>query len=169
GYLPIAALMISDELYQVIADNTKTHGAFGMGYTYGAHPVSAAVALETLKIYQERDIVSHVRQVSPAFQSRLQDLGRHPLVGQARGVGLIGAVELVADKDTKDQFDPSIKAAHGVAERAQANGLIVRGLTGDSVAICPPLIIDEKQIGDLFDRFERALDEAAPEIRSKAA
>ena len=169
GYLPIAALMISDELYEVIADNTKTLGVFGMGYTYGAHPVSAAVALETLKIYEERDILSHVRRVSPAFQSRLQELSTHPLVGQARGVGLIGAVELVANKDTKDQFDPSIKAAQGVADRAQANGLIVRGLTGDAVAICPPLIIDEKQIADLFDRFQRALDEAAPDIRSKAA
>ncbi len=169
GYLPIAALMISDELYEVIADNSKAQGVFGMGYTYGAHPVSAAVALETLKIYEERDIVAHVRRVSPTFQSRLGKLTEHPLVGQARGVGLIGAIELVADKETRDQFDPDVKAAHGVAERAQANGLIVRGLTGDSVAICPPLIIDERQIGDLFDRFERALDEAAPEIRSKAA
>ena len=169
GYLPIAALMISDDLYEVIADNSKTQGVFGMGYTYGAHPVSAAVALETLKIYEERDIVRHVRRVSPAFQTRLQNLAGHPLVGQARGVGLIGAVELVANKDTKEQFDPTVKAAHGVADRAQANGLIVRGLTGDAVAICPPLIIDERQISDLFDRFERALDEAAPEIRSKAA
>ncbi|MDH3411778.1 MAG: aspartate aminotransferase family protein [Gammaproteobacteria bacterium] len=169
GYLPIAALMISDELYQVMADNSKAHGGFGMGYTYGAHPVSAAVALETLKIYEERDMVNHVRRVSPSFQARLRALADHALVGQARGVGLIGAVELVADKGTRAQFDPAIKAAQGVAERAQANGLIVRGLTGDSVAICPPLIIDEKQINDLFDRFKRALDEAATEIRKKAA
>ncbi len=169
GYLPIAALMISDELYQVMADNSKAHGVFGMGYTYGAHPVSAAVALETLKIYQERDMVNHVRRVSPSFQARLRALADHALVGQARGVGLIGAVELVANKGSRAQFDPAIKAAQGVAERAQANGLIVRGLTGDSVAVCPPLIIDEKQIDDLFDRFERALDEAAPEIRKKAA
>ena len=169
GYIPIAALMISDEMYQVIADNSKAHGAFGMGYTYGAHPVSAAVALETLKIYEERDIVVHVRRVSKTFQSRLSKLIQHPLVGQARGVGLIGAVELVADKETREQYDPAIKAAQGVADRAQANGLIVRALAGDSVAICPPLIIDETQVGDLFDRFERALDEAAPEIRIRAA
>jgi 4-aminobutyrate--pyruvate transaminase len=161
--------MISDALYEVIAGNTKTLGAFGMGYTYGAHPVSAAVALETLRIYEERDIVSHVRQVSTSFQSRLQNLSQHPLVGQARGIGLIGAVELVANKETKDQFNPSVKAAQVVAERAQANGLIVRGLTGDAVAICPPLIIEKKQIEDLFDRFERALEEAAPAIRGKAA
>jgi 4-aminobutyrate--pyruvate transaminase len=90
-------------------------------------------------------------------------------VGQARGIGLIGAVELVANKETKDQFNPSVKAAQVVAERAQANGLIVRGLTGDAVAICPPLIIEKKQIEDLFDRFERALEEAAPAIRGKAA
>ncbi len=169
GYLPIAALMISDELYRVIADNSKSHGAFGMGYTYGAHPVSAAVALETLKIYEERDILGHVRKVTRRFQSRLGALEQHPLVGQARGVGLLGAVELVADKKSREQFDPAIKAAQGVADRAQANGLIVRALAGDAVAICPPLIIDESQIDDLFDRFQRALDEAAPDIRSKAA
>ncbi len=169
GYLPIAALMISDALYEVIAENSRTHGAFGMGYTYGAHPVSAAVALETLNIYEERDIVAHVRQVSKTFQSRLQNLSQHPLVGQARGIGLIGAVELVANKETKDQFDPSVKAAQVVADRSQANGLIVRGLTGDAVAICPPLIIEKKQIGDLFDRFERALDEAESAIGGKSA
>lgn len=169
GYLPIAALMISDELYEVIADNTKTHGVFGMGYTYGAHPVCAAVALETLRIYEERDIIGHVRRVSSAFQSRLQELGSHSLVGQTRGVGLIGAVELVSNKNTRDPFDPSVKAAQGVADRAQANGLIVRALTGDAVGICPPLIIDENQIADLFDRLQRALDEAAPDIQSRAA
>jgi len=169
GYLPIAALMISDELYEVAAERSRENGVFGFGYTYGGHPVAAAVALETLDIYEERDMLGHVRRVSKKFQSRLTALASHPLVGEARGVGLIGAVELVCDKESREQFDPAVKAAQGVADRALANGLVVRALTGDAVGICPPLIIDEAQIDDLFDRFERGLEEATRDIRRAAA
>jgi 4-aminobutyrate--pyruvate transaminase len=169
GYLPIAALMISDELYEVAAERSRENGVFGFGYTYGGHPVAAAVALETLDIYEERDMLGHVRRVSKKFQSRLTALASHPLVGEARGVGLIGAVELVCDKESGEQFDPAVKAAQGVADRALANGLVVRALTGDAVGICPPLIIDEAQIDDLFDRFERGLEEATRDIRRAAA
>ena len=86
---------------------------------------SAAVAVETLRIYEERDIVGHVRKVMGHFQDRLAKLGDHPLVGEARGVGLVGALEIVADKHSKAQFDPSRKAAALVAERAFDHGLIV--------------------------------------------
>lgn len=169
GYLPIAALMISDDLYEVAAERSRENGVFGFGYTYGGHPVAAAVALETLNIYEERDMLGHVRQVSKKFQARLGGLESHPLVGEARGVGLVGAVELVCDKGTRAQFDPTVKAAQGVADRALANGLIVRALVGDAVGICPPLIIDDQQIDDLFDRFERGLEEATRDIRKAAA
>ncbi len=93
AYLPIAAVMISDPIYQAFVEQSRKLGAYGSGHTYGGHPVSAAVALETLKIYEERDIVGHVREVTPRFQTRLQSLAGHPLVGEARGIGLIGAVE----------------------------------------------------------------------------
>ncbi|MDX1512435.1 MAG: aminotransferase, partial [Gammaproteobacteria bacterium] len=96
GYLPIAALMISDELYEVVAERSRENGVFGFGYTYGGHPVAAAVALETLKIYEERGTVDHVRRVSGKFQERLRALASRPLVGEARGVGLLGAIELVS-------------------------------------------------------------------------
>ncbi len=102
AYLPIAAVMISDAIYQAFVEQSRKHGAYGSGHTYGGHPVSAAVALETLKIYEERDIIGHVRRVTPRFQTRLQGLADHPLVGEARGVGLIGAVEIVADKDSRE-------------------------------------------------------------------
>ena len=106
AYLPISAVMISEEVYQAVADNSAKIGTFGHGFTYTGHPVSAAVALETLKIYEERDLVGHVQGVAPRFQARLRKLGKHPLVGEAAGVGLIGAVELVADKAEKTPFDP---------------------------------------------------------------
>jgi len=158
AYLPIAGVMISEPIYQAFIEQSKKHGALGMGYTYGGHPVSAAVALETLKIYEERNIVDYVRSVVPRFQARLAELADHPLVGEARGIGLLGAVELVKDKTTREQYDPAMKVAAMIQEKAIGEGLIVRGLPGDSVAVCPPLIITTAQIDILFDRFHAALD-----------
>ena len=90
---------------------SATIGTFGHGFTYGGHPVPAAVALETLKIYEERDIVGHVRRVARAFEDGLKRLGQHPLVGEARGKGLVGALELVEDKATRKSFDPAVGVA----------------------------------------------------------
>jgi 4-aminobutyrate--pyruvate transaminase len=169
AYLPIGAVAISEPVYQAFVEQSRKHGMFGTGNTYGGHPVAAAVALETLKIYEERDILSHVRHVAGRFQSRLGALGGHPLVGDARGVGLIGAVEIVADKASKESFPVEIKAAFQVIERARENGLILRALPGDSVGICPPLIITEAEIDDLFDRLARALDGAQEALVQEAA
>ena len=159
AYIPIGATMISEEIYRVIAEASNRHGVFGTGFTYGGHPVAAAVALETLKIYEERNILEHVREVMGSFQKRLEALGSHPLVGEARGSGLIGAVELVADKSTKESFDPELKMAIQVYQECLEQGLILRALpAGDTLGICPPLIISEMQINDLFDMLEAALD-----------
>jgi 4-aminobutyrate--pyruvate transaminase len=166
AYLPIAAVMISDPIYQAFVEQSHRHGAYGSGHTYGGHPVSAAVALETLKIYEERDIIGHVRAVTPRFQTRLQGLADHPLVGEARGIGLIGAVEIVADKTSREQFPADTQAGAIIAEEIFEQGLIVRGLPGDAVATCPPLIIEEKQIDELFDKFERGLDNAAKRLKA---
>ncbi|MCH8810063.1 MAG: aspartate aminotransferase family protein [Proteobacteria bacterium] len=160
SYLPISAVLISDPVYQTIADNSAKIGTFGHGYTYSGHPVPAAVALETLKIYEERDIVGHVRQVGPRLQEGLGRYADHPMVGEVRGVGLIAAVELVADRASKATFDPPGRVGGYFAERAQAHGLIIRNLM-DVIAFCPPLIITEDQIDSLVERFARALDDTA--------
>ena len=160
GYLPISAVLISDPVYQTIADNTAKIGTFGHGFTYSGHPVPAAVALETLKIYEERDIVGHVRQVGPRLQEGLRRYADHPMVGEVRGVGLIAGVELVADRASKATFDPPGRVGGYFAERAQAHGLIIRNLM-DVIALCPPLIITEDQIDSLVERFARALDDTA--------
>ena len=140
----------------------------GMGYTYGGHPVSAAVALETLRIYEEEGTVDHVRAISPRFQERLAALGKHPLVGEARGIGLIGALELVADKATRQQYPVAAKAAAAVAANCLPHGLILRPLPGDVVGICPPLIITEAEIDLLFDRLGQALDDTLPAMQKAA-
>ena len=167
AYLPIGAAMISEKVYQAIREESGRRGTFGTGYTYSGHPAPAAVALETLKIYQERDIVGHVQRVAPRFQQRLGALGGHPLVGEARGVGLIGAVQLVRDKTTREFFDPALKAAPTVMARASEHRLLVRALMNDVVAVCPPLIITEAEIDTLFDRLELALDDTR-DILAKA-
>jgi len=158
AYLPISAVLINQKLYEAIRDNSGRIGTFGHGYTYSGHPVSAAVALETLKIYEERDIVAHVRRVAPDLQRGLRQFSGHPLVGEVRGVGLVAAVELVRDKATKASFDPKLGVGAYLVRRAQEHGLLIRPLA-DSIAFCPPLIITEEQISDLTTRFGRALDD----------
>ncbi len=157
AYLPISAVLLSPELSDIIEEESGRIGTFGHGFTYTGHPVAAAVALKTIEIYQARDIVGHVRGVAPAFQARLRKFADHPLVGEASGIGLIGAVELVADKKTKKNFEPSSQVGPTVARFCEEEGLIVRPLMGDRIAFCPPLVIGETEIGELFDRFECAL------------
>ncbi len=158
SYLPISALMVPEDVFAAMQDQSRKIGTFGHGYTYSGHPVAAAVANKTLEIYEKRNIVDHVRAVSPRFQARLKALGNHPLVGEARGVGLIGAVELVANKAEKTPFNPPMVVGTHCFQRAEVHGLVVRNIV-DSVAICPPLVISESEIDDLFDRLEKALDD----------
>ncbi|MDH3472508.1 MAG: aspartate aminotransferase family protein [Rhodospirillales bacterium] len=160
AYLPISAVMISDKVYQPLADESVQRGTFGHGYTYSAHPVAAAVALETLKIYEERGIFNRVKSLAPRLQNGLRRFADHPLVGEVRGMGLIGAAELVADKASTAPFDPVGTVGGAFAVRAQDHGLIIRNL-GDTIAVCPPLIISEAEIDSLLERFGTALDETA--------
>lgn len=168
AYLPIAGLLMSDEFYNVMADHSAKLGTLGMGYTYGGHPVPAAVAVETLKIYEEIDIVGHVRKVAPHFQARLKQLEQHPLVGEARGIGLIGAIEIVANKHTKEQYPASAKAAPTIANNCIPNELILRPLPMDAIGICPPMIIKIDEIDMLFDRLHKSLDESLPAMAQAA-
>jgi 4-aminobutyrate---pyruvate transaminase len=157
AYLPISAVMISEPIYEAFRKQSGELGTFGHGFTYTGHPVCAAVALRTLELMEERQILAHVRRVSPRFQERLKANADHPLVGEARGIGLIGAIELSADKARRKPFDPALKMGARLAAMAQEEGLIVRPLPGDCIGFCPPLIIDDDQIDEMFDRFERAL------------
>jgi 4-aminobutyrate---pyruvate transaminase len=163
GYLPISALLVRGALAEPLEAEATRIGTLGHGFTYGGHPVSAAVALETLAIYRERDIFGHVRRVAPLFQAGLAALAAHPLVGEARGVGLIGAVELVANRATRAAFDPALGVGARVVAQAQEHGLILRAM-GDAVAFSPPLIIAEPEIAQMFDRARTALDAVAADL-----
>lgn len=157
AYMPLAGVILNEPVYQAMLDESRKIGTFGHGYTYAGHPVAAAVGVKAIEIYEREDIAGQAAAKTPLFQSRLKALADHPLVGEARGMGMIGAVELVADKATKRAFDPKKLVGGQCVKYAQNEGLILRNL-GDAVAVCPPLIITEDEIGLLFDRLERALD-----------
>ncbi|MCW3473295.1 aspartate aminotransferase family protein [Limobrevibacterium gyesilva] len=166
SYIPISATLVSRPIFEGMLEESRKQGVFAHGFTYSGHPVAAAVALETLKIYEERDTIGHVQRVMPHFQSRLHALAEHPLVGEARGIGLIGAIEIVQDKRTRKSF----AAADGIPAMAAAatlrHGVIARAIR-DAIAFCPPLIISEAEIDELFDGVRHGLDEALAHARAK--
>ena len=160
AYLPMGAVLISEPIYRELVNESEKIGVFGHGYTYTGHPVCAAVALEALNIYEERDIVGHVRSVGPVLQNGLRAFSDHPLVGEVRGVGLMAAVELVKDKATGEPFDPQAGIGAYFSKRALEHGLIVRAI-GDVIAFSPPLVISEAEIQLLLTRFECAINDTA--------
>ena len=166
AYFPMSAITIEEDLYQAMVEESKKIGTFGHGFTYTAHPVGCAVALKTIEIYQRDRIVEHVRKVAPVFLNRLHKLADHPLVGEARGVGLLGAVELVADKASKRAFDPKRAVGPTCVNFLQELGVINRAM-GDSVALCPPLIITTDEIHEMFDIVEAALDKTEAWVRKE--
>lgn len=158
AYMPLSAVMVSEPIYQACVTESEKIGIFGHGYTYSGHPVSCAVALETLRIYDDRDIVGHVRAIAPRMQEGLRRFKDHPLVGEVRGIGLIGGIELVADKPGRTPFDPKLGVAAKLAQFSHHHGAIVRPI-GDTLGFSPPLIIDAGELDELLARFGRALDD----------
>src|SRR3569623_1530739 len=165
--MPIAAVLISQRVYEGLRDHSGKLGSWAHGITYSGHPVAAAVALETQKIYEERKILEHVRSISPAFLEELHSIADHPLVGEVRGVGLIGALELVKDKKTREGFDPKLAVGPNLIRIAHDHGVILRPVA-DSICFCPPLICSEGQIREMFARFRKALAETQEWLKSQA-
>lgn len=168
AYFPMSALTIEEDLYQAMLDESRKLGTFGHGYTYTAHPVGCAVALKTIEIYQRDRIIEHAAKVSPVFQSRLSKLAEHPLVGEARGTGLIGGIELVADKATKRSFQPKHMMGAATVNALQDMGLIVRNIQ-DTIALCPPLVITTEEIHAMFDIVEKGLDAMEAKVHKEEA
>jgi 4-aminobutyrate--pyruvate transaminase len=159
AYAPLGAVLIPEDIYQAYLTHSEQIGTFGHGFTYGGHPLGCALGVKAIEIYRKRDIVGHVRQVAPIFERRMRKLAEHSLVGEARYCGLMGGAEIVADKKTKRSFDPKQGVGPQIAKFAENHGAIVRAL-GDTIAFCPPMIISEAELDELFDRFEKALADA---------
>ncbi|MCE2517861.1 MAG: aminotransferase class III-fold pyridoxal phosphate-dependent enzyme [Alphaproteobacteria bacterium] len=160
AYLPISAVMVSGQVAQGVEEQANRLGQFGHGYTYSAHPVPAAVALRTMELMEERQIIPHVREVAPHFAERVARLGRFNCVGHTRAIGLIGAMEFVAQPQSRIKHDPAVKFAAQVMKLAHEEGVILRALPCDAIGFCPPLIITPQQIDDMFDRIEAMMPKA---------
>jgi len=159
AYFPISASVINGEMYEALVEPSAKVGMFGHGYTYSGHPVGCAVALKALEIYERDDVYGHAARMGEYLQQRLREFEDHEIVGNVRGVGLIGAVEIVADKQTRETFDAS--AAGYLQQACQDAGLIGRALAGTTFAVCPPLVITKAQIDELIDSLGRGLDATA--------
>jgi len=157
AYMPISASAIRRDMYDAMVDQSAAAGAFGHGYTYSGHPVACAVALKVLEIYQRDDIFAKAAVTGEYMQKRLAEFKDHPLVGEVRGRGLLGAIELVANKATGQAFVGG--AVGGFAQKAaQDNGLLLRAVAGSSLGFCPPLIITTAQIDEIIEKTAIALD-----------
>lgn len=152
AYFPISASVIRGDMYEAMIEPSAQVGVFGHGYTYTGHPTGAAVALKVLEIYQRDKVFEHGATVGAYLQKRLAEFRQHPLVGEVRGKGMIGAIELVANKKTGKAFPDGRVGAFAV-QACQDAGLIIRAVAGSSIAICPPLIIDEAQVDELIEKL----------------
>jgi 4-aminobutyrate--pyruvate transaminase len=166
SYLPISAVMVNDTVFQALAQESHVIGTFGHGFTYSGHPVPAAVAIETLKIYDELEIGAHVGSVGPHMQRELRRrFADHPLVGEVRGTGLIAAVEFVTDKAKRVNFDPKLKVGARLTKLCEENGVIGRAVMNDSLCFSPPLVISTEEIDEMLNRVSKSIDELTVQLR----
>jgi adenosylmethionine-8-amino-7-oxononanoate aminotransferase len=166
GYVPMGAVLMSERVYAGIADGAGA-GQVGHGFTYSAHPVSAAAGLAALELYTG-GLIENGTRMGERLVTGLTELEAHPLVGQARGRGMLAALELVRDKERKEKFDPTLKIGQRLFTRAYANGLIIRAFADGVLGFAPPLCCSEVDIDLILERTRRTLDDvlAVSEIRS---
>ncbi|MGB1773004.1 MAG: aminotransferase [Arenicellales bacterium] len=165
AFFPMSALMLKEDFYQDMMAGADEAGVLGHGFTYSGHPVGAAIALEALDIYEEIDLVGHVRTVGAHFIDACQGLMDHPLVGDARGIGLFCGIELVADKKSRRQFDPALRVGQRVQDAAHERGLYLRAIPPDRISFMPPLIIEQSEIDAAVNILKQALDSVWEELR----
>ena len=158
GYAPMGAVLMADHVYQAIADSAPASLPVGHGFTYSGHPVSAAVALEVLRLYQEGGVLENGVRTGRRFMERLEQIKNHPLVGDVRGRGMLGAIELVSDKKTKRGFDGDLDIGGRLSRLTWESGVIVRCFVNGVIGFAPALCCTESEMDLIIDRVEQALD-----------
>ncbi len=166
GYVPMGAVFLSDRIYQAMADGAGA-AMVGHGYTYSAHPVSAAVGLAALKLYED-GLLDNGKRSGAHLMARLADFAAHPLVGDVRGISMLAALEVVANKDTKALFPADLGIGARMAAAGNRNGVIFRAFPNGTIGLAPSLNYSLDDVDDLVDRLRATLDEvlAAPEVRA---
>ena len=168
GYAPMGATLLSEKIFAAIADGAPVGAPIGHGATYSAHPVSAAVALEVLRLYDEGGMLARAQQLAPHFAAALDGLRDHPLVGESRHRGLLGALELVSDKATKRRFDPALGMADRLFDAGYRNGLVFRAFADDILGFAPALCFSADEFAQMGERLTKTLDDvlAATDVRA---
>ena len=171
GYAPMGATLMTEAVYATIADGAPAGMPIGHGATYSAHPVSAAVALEVLRLYDEGGILANGQRMGPVFAAGLDALRAHPLVGDARHRGLLGALELVSDKGRKRGFDARLGLADRIFAAGYRNGLVFRSFGDQILGFAPALTYTQDEFAQMFERLEKTLDDvlAMPDVRAAMA
>ncbi|MCY4264215.1 MAG: aminotransferase [Gammaproteobacteria bacterium] len=167
AYIPISAAIIPGFMYEAMLEPSNQLGIFGHGYTYTGHPVAAATAMKAIEIYRRDKLFEHAAEVGAYMQSRLQEFSEHPLVGEVRGKGLIAAVELVSNKQKRQGF-PNGQVGQTARLYCQNNGLLIRAVSGNCLAFCPPLIITRDQIDEMIEQFSGALSQTMDFVRKNS-
>ncbi|XP_038875718.1 gamma aminobutyrate transaminase 1, mitochondrial-like [Benincasa hispida] len=168
AYMPIGAVMVSPEVSDVIHSQSSKLGAFSHGFTYSGHPVACAVALETLKIYQERNIVEQVNRISPRFQDGIKAFSDSPIVGEIRGIGLVSALDFAENKSPNDPFPPEWGLGKYFGDECRKNGLIVRA-GGDNITMAPPLTISPQEVDEIISKYGKALKATEERVKQLKA
>jgi putrescine---pyruvate transaminase len=163
GYLPLSGVMLTRSVHDTLK---SVKGPFMHGFTYSGHPTSCAVALRNLQILEDEHLVEMAAERGAYLQERLQTLRSHEIVGDVRGLGLVGGVELVRDRATKESFDASVGAARRVAIAALEQGVIVRALGGDVLAMSPPFVISNEQINRIVMVLDKAIARVEKELKA---
>ena len=163
GYFPMGAIILGKDLSDEMIRVSEEAEEFPHGFTAGGNPLGSAVALKSLEVLEEEGLLDNVNRVSPRFMERLRKLGEHKYAGEARGVGLMGAVELVADKQTKEPLPGDLQVSERIANKALEKGLICRPL-GAAIVLGPPFIITEEQIDEMFDILEETMVEVFADV-----
>ncbi|MCX2698089.1 aspartate aminotransferase family protein [Ochrobactrum chromiisoli] len=167
GYVPMGALFMSEHVYNTIADGAGK-AAVGHGYTYSAHPVSAAVGLECLRLY-ENGLLENGRKAGQRLMAGLQSLSDHPLVGDVRGRGMLAAIELVTDKENKTPLPAAADPARRIFDRAWDNGLVIRAFANGVLGYAPPLCCTDDDIDAIIERTRKTLDQTLADEDVRAA
>jgi putrescine aminotransferase len=165
GYLPLSGVMLTGEVHRTLQ---SLGGFLPHGFTYSGHPTACAVALRNLQIIEDEGLVARVAEMGPKLQERLARLRSHPMVGDVRGIGLLAAVELVRDRQTKARHEPSAGVGRRVALHALADRVIVRALGGDVVALSPPFVVTEEQIDHVVEVLDRSIGKVEQELANAA-
>ncbi|MER8672280.1 aspartate aminotransferase family protein [Mesorhizobium sp. M1156] len=159
GYLPLSGAIVGEKVYRVLEDGAARVGAFSHGYTYSGHPIGAAAANAVLDIVEKENLPGNAREVGAYFQAQLREkFAQLPIVGEVRGVGLMGAIEFVGDRENKERFEPSLKVGARISKVARDRGLIARAMPhGDILGFAPPLITTREEVDEIVSIAEKAV------------